>query len=87
MEDQIMQQLTRSSKPFGAAIARQRKAKGLTQSSLASKVNTRQATISDLENGKGGTRLDIVFAILAALDLDIALQARSSDKSKMSDIF
>lgn len=82
-----MQQVFRTSKLFGAALARQRKAKGLTQSGLAAKVNTRQATISDLENGKGGTRLDIVFAILAALDLDITLQVRSGGKSKMTDIF
>lgn len=82
-----MQQVIRTSKLFGAAIARRRKAQGLTQLALAAKVSTRQATISDLENGKGGTRLDIIMTILAALDLDIALLDRSSDKSRMEDIF
>lgn len=82
-----MQQVIRTPRILGAAIAGQRRKKGLTQSCLAAKVSTRQATISDFENGKGGTRLDIVFAILAALDLDITLLERSGGKSKMSDIF
>ena len=60
---------------------------GLTQSDLAAKVNTRQATISDLENGKGGTRIDIIFAIMAALNLDIVLHARDTGKKLIADLF
>jgi len=81
-----MSQVIRSSKILGASLARARKAKGLTQDQLASKANTRQATISDLENGKGGTRVDIVLAILAILDLDIKLQERTDHQTDISDL-
>jgi len=81
-----MSQVIRSSKILGASLARARKAKGLTQDQLASKANTRQATISDLENGKGGTRVDIVLAILAILDLDIKLQDRTIYQTDISDL-
>ncbi|BDW83590.1 hypothetical protein MACH24_30280 [Erythrobacter sp. Dej080120_24] len=81
-----MSQVIRSSKILGASIARARKAKGMTQVQLASKASTRQATISDLENGKGGTRVDIVLTILAILDLDIKLTARASDPTDISDL-
>lgn len=82
-----MHQVLRTSKIFGAAIARRRKTDGLTQSDLAGKVNTRQATISDLENGKGGTRIDIVFAIMAVLNLEIILQDRDTKQKLIADIF
>lgn len=82
-----MQQVIRSSKIFGVEIARARKSKNLTQSKLAAKVNTRQATISDLENGKGGTRIDMIFAIMAALELEITLQPRNTHDSLIADIF
>lgn len=82
-----MHQVLRTSKIFGAAIARRRKMAGLTQSDLAAKVNTRQATISDLENGKGGTRIDIIFAIMAALNLEIVLQDRDTGKKLIADLF
>lgn len=82
-----MHQVLRTSKIFGTAIARQRKLAGLTQSDLAAKVNTRQATISDLENGKGGTRIDIVFAIMAALNLEIVLQDRGTGTKLIADLF
>lgn len=82
-----MHQVLRTSKIFGAAIARRRKTAGLTQSDLAGKVNTRQATISDLENGKGGTRIDIVFAIMAVLNLEIILQDRDTKQKLIADIF
>lgn len=81
-----MSQVIRSSKILGASLARARKTKGLTQDQLASKANTRQATISDLENGKGGTRVDIVLAILAILDLDIKLQERTDHQTDISDL-
>ncbi len=82
-----MHQVLRTSKIFGAAIARRRKTAGLTQSDLAGRVNTRQATISDLENGKGGTRIDIVFAIMAVLNLEIILQDRDTKQKLIADIF
>lgn len=81
-----MSQVIRSSKILGASLARARKTKGLTQDQLASKANTRQATISNLENGKGGTRVDIVLAILAILDLDIKLQERTDHQTDISDL-
>lgn len=44
--------------PIRIKLTEHREAKGLTQTELAKKVGVRQATISDIENGKG-KRVDL----------------------------
>jgi HTH-type transcriptional regulator/antitoxin HipB len=81
-----MSSTIRSSKSFGQALRRARRAAGLTQAELGAQTQLRQATVSNLENGEGAT-LDTVFAVLTALKLDLTLGDRASDTPALDDIF
>jgi HTH-type transcriptional regulator/antitoxin HipB len=78
--------IIRSSKTFGQALRRARRAAGLTQAELGARTQLRQATISSLENGEGAT-LDTVFAVLTELKLEIQLGDRSTAAPALDDIF
>ncbi len=73
-----MDLIVRNTKQLGAAIRRNRKNQGLTQSALAERMHSRQATISSLEKGEPGTHLITVVDALAALDLEIVVRPRST---------
>ncbi|HEY5048977.1 MAG TPA: helix-turn-helix domain-containing protein [Rhizomicrobium sp.] len=82
-----MDPASRTQKQLGAELRRYRKKRQLSQAQLSLEINKRQATISNLEAEGTGT-LETLFAVLAALDLEIALRPRSkSDRSKLGDIF
>lgn len=49
----------------------QRKQQGQSQSVIARKVGLRQDTVSKFENAPDETRLDTLFKLLAALELEI----------------
>ena len=49
-----MDQATRTPKQLGATLRRYRKQRGSTQSSLAERINKRQATVSSLETSGSG---------------------------------
>lgn len=72
-----MVQMARSPKQFGAALQQQRAQKGLSQSALANLVGTGQKTISKIENGNPATKLETLFSLLAALDLELEIKPRS----------
>jgi HTH-type transcriptional regulator/antitoxin HipB len=72
---------------MGAAIRRQRKLMGLSQTQLGEKTNLRQATISELEGGKGGIQLKTLTDVLAALDLELIVQSRSKAAVEVEDLF
>jgi len=83
-----MKHLVRTPKNIGHAIREARKAKNLTQSDLASMSGVWQETISKIENGSGGTKLETIFALLAALDLELTVIERSKgDSDELEDIF
>ena len=44
---------------------------------LGDKVGLRQETVSLIENGNPATRLETLLAVLAALDLELQIAARS----------
>jgi HTH-type transcriptional regulator/antitoxin HipB len=81
-----MDQIARSSKQIGAALRRRRRALGLTQSDLASQTDIRQATVSSAEAGEP-MQLDTLFNLLAALDLEIVLRARTKGGASVTDVF
>lgn len=83
-----MQRMVRSAKQLGSHIHNERVRRGLSQQALADLAGTGQKTISQIENGKEGTRLETIFSLLATLDLEMKLTARgkSSEKS-ITDIF
>lgn len=84
----IMANMVRSAKQLGSLIHNERVRRGLTQQALADLTGTGQKTISHIENGKDGTKLETIFNLLATLDLELQLTARgkSSEKS-IADIF
>jgi len=53
---------------MGAMIKKAREEKGLNQSQLAEKLNRRQATISDIENGK--IEIGVLTLVLLAMELN-----------------
>lgn len=72
-----MKQLARSPVDIGHAMRLARRRKQLTQQQLSEACGVRQETISRLENGSEGARLDTVFDICAALDLELVITERS----------
>ena len=83
-----MAQLARSAAQIGAIVRRQRRAVGLTQQGLAERLGVRQATVSSVEAGAGGTKLSTLLDLLAALDLELTVAPRSSGQgAAIEDIF
>lgn len=52
---------------FGSAVSTRRKALGLTQAQLASKVNMSRASIANIESGRQNILLHHVYALAVAL--------------------
>ena len=83
-----MDQIARSPKDVGNALRNARKARKITQAELASLSGIWQRTISTIETGASGAKLDTIFDLLAALDLEIRIVPRSKMKPRdLEDIF
>lgn len=72
-----MTTITRTPKLFGQALRRTRRKKSLTQTELADRSGLWQETISKIERGAPGTRLESAMKICAALDLEIVVRERT----------
>ena len=81
-----MRTVIRSAKTLGSSLRGARRAADLTQSDLGLKTGLRQATISNLENGEGGT-LESLFKVLTALKLEMRLETRSTSQPDLDEIF
>jgi HTH-type transcriptional regulator/antitoxin HipB len=83
-----MAHIARSPKQLGAVIQRVRKQKGLSQTELAKLAGLRQELVSKIETGQEGTRLYSIYALFAALDLDMTIDQRSGTSvPDIADIF
>lgn len=83
-----MRQLARTPRDIGHAIRQARKAKDMTQKDLASRSGVWQETISKIENGLSGTKMETLFDLCAALDLELVVTDRSKGSStSLEDIF
>lgn len=83
-----MAHIARSPKQLGAAIKRARKQKGMSQTELAGLAGLRQELISKIETGQEGTRLSSIYALFAALDLEMVVDQRSGKSAPdIEDIF
>jgi len=71
-----MEQLIHSPKSLGSAIRRQRKIKKLNQKDAGNAFKVEQSTISSIEQGAPGTRLETLFRVLAALDLEMVIRPK-----------
>ncbi|MBN3216833.1 helix-turn-helix domain-containing protein [Pectobacterium polaris] len=58
------------------AMRDERKTRKLNQSQVAESMGIKQSTVSDFENHPEGTRLETLFKLLAALDLELHLSKR-----------
>jgi HTH-type transcriptional regulator/antitoxin HipB len=83
-----MKQLARTPKDIGHAIRQARKEKKLTQKDLASMSGIWQETISKMESGVANTKLETMFDLMAALDLELNVSPRSKGTAdSLEDIF
>ena len=72
-----MSDLARDPKQIGNLIRRARKQRALSQKALGDKAGLRQETISLIENGNPAAKIETLLAVLAALDLEFQIAARS----------
>jgi HTH-type transcriptional regulator/antitoxin HipB len=81
--------VTRSASQLGQALARLRERDDLSQSDLAKKAGLRQPTISKVERGAPHTEVETIFAMCAAMNLEIVVRPRpaSSTRFMPEDIF
>jgi len=66
-----------SAKALAHVLNNERKQRKLTQHDIAELIGVRQPTVSSFENGPEGTRLDTLFKLLAALDLELQVMPRN----------
>jgi len=83
----VMQRKIISPESLGFALREERKKKGLNQTDLGTPVGVDQTTVSKVEQGKPGTRLDTLLRLLSVLDLELVLQPKdvTSDKINQED--
>ena len=80
-----MEQLVHSPKSLGSTIKRQRKAKKISQTEAGSTFKIEQSTISSIEQGAPGTRLETLFRVLAALDLEMVIRPKKIVPKKIKE--
>lgn len=83
-----MDQIARTTKDLGNVLRNARKALNLTQAELASRAGIWQRTVSNIETSTGDAKVDTIFDLLAALDLELHIVPRSKVKhGDLEDIF
>lgn len=83
-----MDQIARTTKDLGNALRQARKAHNLTQAELASRAGIWQRTVSKVETSTSGAKVDTIFDLLAALDLELHIVPRSKIRpSDLEDMF
>ena len=83
-----MENYARTPKQIGQALQRIRHRSHLTQGELGVRSGLWQETISKVESGVGGTKLETFCDILAALDLELMIiPRRKSTPSDIEDMF
>lgn len=82
-----MIQKIRTPKQLGAYIQETRKRQKLTQHQLAEMIGMKQKTISIIEGGSPGTRLETILLILSALDQKMEVGPNDKNSPDFSEIF
>ena len=85
--NQPMTQIVRLPSQLGALIQSERLRRNMTQQQLASLIGKHQKTISAIENGSEGTKLDTLLSVITVLDLDLQVIPRRKDGTDIADIF
>lgn len=71
-----MKQKATSPKVLGQILKSARSQKGLNQSQAGNLVGITQAMVSRIERGESNARVDTLFRLLAALDMEMAISPR-----------
>lgn len=79
--------MIRTASQLGAFIQDTRSRQNLSQQQLAEMIGKHQKTISSIEQGNPGTKLDTILLVLAALNQKIEVGPRSKIGADISDIF
>lgn len=58
-----------------------RHSQGLSQSKIGEKIGLRQGTVSNFEQNPESTKLESLFKLLSALELEIEIKPRNSKQS------
>lgn len=82
-----MNQIVRLPSQLGALIQSERLRRNMTQQELASLTGKQQKTISAIENGSDGTKLDTLLSVIATLDLDLQVVPRRRGGKGIGDVF
>lgn len=82
-----MRQRVRLPSQLGAIVQSERLRRNMTQQELASLIGKQQKTISAIENGSTGTKLDTLLSVIAQLDLDLEIVPRARDSKSIEDVF
>jgi HTH-type transcriptional regulator / antitoxin HipB len=83
-----MDEIARTTKDLGTVLRQARKAQKLTQSELAARAGLWQRTVSTIETSASEAKLETIFDLLAALDLELHIVARSKLKpGDLEDMF
>jgi HTH-type transcriptional regulator/antitoxin HipB len=84
----MVEQIARTPKQVGDALRRRRRSLGMHQKDLSGKAGLRQGTISDVEAGEPGTKLQTLFDVLTALDMEVVVRPRTkASTDKIEDLF
>lgn len=79
-----MNNLARSPQQIGTLVRRARKAKGWSQGELGLQSGLRQGTVSQIESGHAGVRLETLLSVLAALGLEFRIGPRGEISGEFS---
>jgi len=77
-----MDQIVFSPKSLGSALKRQRRIKKLSQNEAGAPFKIDQTTVSSIEQGASGTRLETLFRMLAALDLEMIIKPKKNSNDQ-----
>jgi len=76
MRQTLPEIVTRAPEQLGQALERCRRLRDLSQADLGRSAGIRQATVSKMEQGVDTTSLRTVYALCAALNLELVLRPR-----------
>lgn len=76
-----MQQLVYSAKSLGTEITRARKEKGLNHFEAGNFCKLDANTVSNIETGAPATKIETIFRLLAALDLEMLIRPKLSKEA------
>ena len=66
---------------LGQLLRARRKELGINQHEAGRRVGLEQTTVSSVENGNPGTRLETVFRLLAALEMELSISERQNGQN------